>query len=85
MWSVLRCSTVYTNGEEIIIDDDFRRAFNTAYLELGGLGERVIGFCDYKLPSTNYPPGYPFDADECNFPLNNLRFLGIYTNIYKCR
>lgn len=39
------------------------------------------GFCDYKLPTDKYPPGYPFDADEQNFPLTGLRFLGLVSMI----
>lgn len=58
-----------------------KEAFNNAYLELGGLGERVIGFCDFKLPADEFPKGYPFDADEQNFPLTNLRFLGLVSMI----
>ncbi|KAH6930492.1 hypothetical protein HPB50_014086 [Hyalomma asiaticum] len=38
-------------------------------------------FCDYKLPTDKYPPGYPFDADEQNFPLTGLRFLGLVSMI----
>lgn len=76
-----RCSTVYVNGEEKPIDQEFKEAFNTAYLELGGLGERVIGFCDYSLPIDKYPPGYPFDPDEGNFSLDCLRFLGLVSMI----
>lgn len=38
-----RCSTIYINGEEKVMDDEMKDAFNNAYLELGGLGERVIG------------------------------------------
>ena len=26
-----------------------------AYLELGGLGERVLGFCDFLLPADQFP------------------------------
>lgn len=59
-----RCSTIFINGGEKVLDEEMKDAFNTAYLELGGLGERVIGFCDFKLPSDKYPPGYPFDPDE---------------------
>ena len=76
-----RCSTAYVNGEEIPIEQKFKDAFNSAYLELGGLGERVIGFCDYTLSLDKYPPGYPFDADEGNFPLSELRFLGLISMI----
>merc|ERR1711950_50608 len=56
-------------------------AFETAYMELGGLGERVLGFCDYMLPADKYPAGYPYDADEENFPLEGLRFVGLMSMI----
>ena len=52
-----------------------------AYLELGGLGERVLGFCDLFLPAEDFPPGYVFDADEENFPLTGLRFVGLMAMI----
>ena len=38
-----RCSTIFTNGEEKPLTEEWREAFNQAYLELGGLGERVLG------------------------------------------
>ncbi|KAH9522382.1 Sodium/potassium-transporting ATPase subunit alpha-1 [Dermatophagoides farinae] len=76
-----RCSTIFINGEEKVLNDELKDAFNTAYLELGGLGERVIGFCDLALPLDKFPKGYPFDADEANFPLDNLRFLGLISMI----
>ncbi|OQR70780.1 sodium/potassium-transporting ATPase subunit alpha-like [Tropilaelaps mercedesae] len=76
-----RCGTIFINGKEKVLDEEMKEAFNNAYLELGGLGERVIGFCDYKLPADQYPKGYPFDADEQNFPLTNLRFLGLVSMI----
>ncbi len=38
-----RCSTIFINGEEKPLSEDWRDAFNQAYLELGGLGERVLG------------------------------------------
>ena len=38
-----RCSTILINGEEHEIDEQWRETFNQAYLELGGLGERVLG------------------------------------------
>jgi len=45
-----RCSTILLHGEEREMTQDWRDAFNQAYLELGGLGERVLGFCDCQLP-----------------------------------
>merc|ERR1719210_2813189 len=61
--------------------DEWKDAFNHAYLELGGLGERVLGFCDFMLDEEEYPTGYPFDPDEANFPLEGLRFAGLMSMI----
>ena len=58
-----------------------KEAFNNAYFELGGLGERVLGFCDLMLPTDKYPTGYKFDGDEMNFPTTGLRFVGLMSMI----
>merc|ERR1711994_32952 len=76
-----RCSTIVVDGTERPLNDEWKDAFNTAYMELGGLGERVLGFCDMILPADKYPVGYPFDADEENFPLEGLRFVGLMSMI----
>jgi sodium/potassium-transporting ATPase subunit alpha len=76
-----RCSTILINGEEQELTEEWKTAFNTAYLELGGLGERVLGFCDYILPEADFPIGYPFNPDEENFPLSGLRFVGLMAMI----
>ena len=52
-----------------------------SYSELGSTGERVLGFCDLRLSKNEYPFGYSFDADEVNFPTQNLRFLGLISLI----
>jgi len=76
-----RCSTILIHGEEKPLTEEWKDAFNTSYLELGGLGERVLGFCDLMLPEDEYPKGYKFDADEENFPLTSLRFVGLMSMI----
>jgi len=76
-----RCSTILIEGEEKELDQEWKDAFNCAYLELGGLGERVLGFCDLVLDKEKYPEGFPFDADEQNFPLEGLRFVGLMSLI----
>jgi len=76
-----RCSTIVINGREMPMDERWKQAFETAYMELGGLGERVLGFCDYVLPKDEFPRGYGFDPDEENFPLTGLRFLGLMSMI----
>lgn len=50
-------------------------------MELGGLGERVLGFCDQLLPADKFPPGYNFDAETENFPLSGMRFVGLMSMI----
>lgn len=76
------CSTIYINGQEKVLDNELKDAFNTAYmLSLGGLGERVLGFCDLHLPLDQYPKGFKFDADEVNFPINGMRFVGLMSMI----
>merc|ERR1712226_1743030 len=76
-----RCSTILLNNEEKPLTEEWRDNFNQAYLELGGLGERVLGFCDYMLPADQFPLGYPYDPDEENFPLTGLRFVGLMSMI----
>ena len=76
-----RCSTILVKGEEKPLVDEWKEAFNNAYMELGGLGERVLGFCDLILDKEKYPENYAFDSDEQNFPLTNLRFLGLMSLI----
>ncbi|XP_074105448.1 sodium/potassium-transporting ATPase subunit alpha isoform X2 [Cotesia typhae] len=76
-----RCSTIFIGGKEKVLDEEMKEAFNNAYLELGGLGERVLGFCDYVLPSDKYPVGFKFNSDDPNFPTENLRFVGLMSMI----
>ena len=40
-----RCTTIVINGKELPMADQWK----DAYIELGGLGERVLGFCDFNL------------------------------------
>ena len=76
-----RCSTILLNGKEVPLDDKLKNSFQEAYEELGGMGERVIGLCDKFLPKEKFPFDYPFNADEENFPTNDLRFIGIVSMI----
>ncbi|VEL43593.1 unnamed protein product [Protopolystoma xenopodis] len=50
-----RCSTILINGREELISNQWKEAFNNAYMDLGGMGERVLGFCDFRLPAEEYP------------------------------
>jgi len=50
-----RSATIFVDGVERPMTDEWRESFNQAYLELGGLGERVLGFCDFVLPAQHFP------------------------------
>ncbi|TKR87080.1 hypothetical protein L596_011546 [Steinernema carpocapsae] len=76
-----RCKTIILNGKEVELDDKLRQEFNTAYLELGGMGERVLGFCDFRLSTAQFPRGFEFDTEEVNFPVEGLRFVGLMSMI----
>ena len=51
--------------------------FRYACAELGGLGERLVAFCDYRLPPKRFPPGFAFSSHQINFPLSGFRLLGL--------
>ena len=76
-----RCSTILIDGEEKKMSEEWKEAFNNAYMELGGLGERVLGFCDFYLDKEQFPSGFPFDGEDLNFPLEGLRFVGLMSMI----
>ncbi|GAA27822.2 Na+/K+ transporting ATPase subunit alpha K01539 sodium/potassium-transporting ATPase subunit alpha, partial [Clonorchis sinensis] len=76
-----RCSTILLEGKEETMTDEWRDQFNSAYLELGGMGERVLGFCDVRLPKETFGKDFKFNVDEVNFPITNMRFVGLMSMI----
>ncbi|XP_044134056.1 potassium-transporting ATPase alpha chain 2-like [Bufo gargarizans] len=76
-----RCSTIMIGGQEVPLDAEMKDNFQEAYIALGSLGERVLGFCQILLPSSAYGPGYPFNVESENFPLEKLCFVGLISMI----
>ncbi|KAM4556085.1 sodium/potassium-transporting ATPase subunit alpha-2 [Fundulus diaphanus] len=76
-----RCSTILIHGQEEPLDENWRDDFQNAYMELGGLGERVLGFCHLNLSSSQFPRGFTFDGEVPNFPTEQLCFLGLISMI----
>ncbi|XP_071777684.2 sodium/potassium-transporting ATPase subunit alpha-2 [Centroberyx gerrardi] len=76
-----RCSTIMIHGQELPLDDNWKDAFQNAYMELGGLGERVLGFCHVNMSSSQFPRGFTFDCEDMNFPTEQLCFLGLISMI----
>uniref|UniRef100_A0A8C5WM59 Sodium/potassium-transporting ATPase subunit alpha n=1 Tax=Leptobrachium leishanense TaxID=445787 RepID=A0A8C5WM59_9ANUR len=75
------CSTILIQGKEQPLDEELKEAFQNAYLELGGLGERVLGFCHYYFPEELHPKGFAFDTEDVNFSTENLCFVGLMSMI----
>jgi sodium/potassium-transporting ATPase subunit alpha len=78
---VQRCSTIVLNGEVVPMTDDHKAAFEANNAELGALGERVLGFCYLDLDAEKFPDDFAFEAQPCNFPLENLTFVGLTSMI----
>jgi sodium/potassium-transporting ATPase subunit alpha len=73
-----RCSSILIHGSNAPLTDEWRIKFNAAYNELGGLGERVLGFCDTCIWA---PDNTVFSVSSGNVPLNGLRFTGLVSLI----
>jgi sodium/potassium-transporting ATPase subunit alpha len=76
-----RCSTIMMHGKERPLDENLKESFNRSYMELGGLGERVLGFCHSYLDASQFPRGYEFNNEEVNFPVDDLTFVGLMSMI----
>lgn len=76
-----RCDHILINGKQQRLSSDVAEKFDNAYVQLGGLGERVIGFADLLLPLDKFPIGFKFDGENLNFPVEGLRFIGLVSMI----
>ncbi|KAJ5078231.1 intein-containing sodium/potassium-transporting atpase subunit alpha precursor [Anaeramoeba ignava] len=66
---ITRCSTIMINGEELELTEEWRRRYEEANEIFADNGERVLGFCQLRLPYPKYSKSYPFDVTEFNFPI----------------
>ena len=76
-----RCTSILVGDKEEEMTDQWKERVEAAYLELGGMGERVLGFCDLDLSARDYPQGFHVEDNEPNFPLEGLRFVGLMSMI----
>ena len=76
-----RCSHIMIEGEVVEMTEQWAERFNAAYMELGGMGERVLGFAQCFLDEAACPKGFAFDTDEINFQTENLTFVGLMSMI----
>merc|ERR1711970_851819 len=76
-----RCSYIVNKGSVDKMNDSWEKNFNDAYMTLGGMGERVLGFCHCWLDKEKYPMGYEFDTEAENYPMHDLTFVGLISMI----
>jgi sodium/potassium-transporting ATPase subunit alpha len=58
-----RCSKMLVGGEEVDFSTELREEVNKANDDFGKLGERVLAFARYRLPTDKYKKGeYKFDV-----------------------
>ncbi|XP_037293615.1 sodium/potassium-transporting ATPase subunit alpha-4 [Manduca sexta] len=75
------CSYVHTDDGLQPLTQQAKKELKANFVKLANMGERVIGYCDLKLPLNDYPLGYKFDTQQRNFPVEDLNFLGAISMI----
>ena len=77
---VSRCTHIMIDGQPKLFDEKMKARYQECYETLGGLGERVLGLCSYRLPES-YGRDYDFDTDSPNFPMEGFCFVGLLSLI----
>lgn len=75
------CNTVRTDEGDQPMSPQVKKELKANFIKLANMGERVIGYCDLKLPLLSYPLGYKFDTQTRNFPIEDLSFVGAISMI----
>ncbi|XP_068631655.1 sodium/potassium-transporting ATPase subunit alpha-B-like [Battus philenor] len=78
---VEHCANVITDNGVNPLTPQLKKELKANFIKLANMGERVIGYCDYKLPIESYPLGYKFDTQNRNFPIEDLTFIGAISMI----
>ena len=78
-----KCDTILIDGKDVKIDETIKQQFREACEKLAGMGQRVLALVDLPLDPKKFPPSYNFstDEEEPNFPLDDLRFVGLMSMI----
>ncbi|KAI8435706.1 hypothetical protein MSG28_003956 [Choristoneura fumiferana] len=75
------CASVMTDEGNQPMTPQLKRELKANFIKLANMGERVIGYADLKLPVATFPPGFKFDTQNRNFPLEALSFVGALSMI----
>ncbi|XP_049874468.1 sodium/potassium-transporting ATPase subunit alpha-like [Pectinophora gossypiella] len=72
-----RSSTITYNNKTINLSKDMKTSIEKAVEDLAVTGERVLAFADLELSTSEFPLGFEFDSENVNFPVVNMRLLGL--------
>lgn len=75
------CSSILQDGKPVPMTAELQAGVEVSVHELAGMGERVLGFCEFVLPKDQFPKNFEFDSDTGNFPLDGLCFVGLLSLI----
>jgi len=70
------CKYIMFNGKKLELTEELKDEFVAAYEELGGLGERVLGFAYSELPAS-FDKNFAYAQKPTNFPSDDLIFVGL--------
>jgi sodium/potassium-transporting ATPase subunit alpha len=78
-----RCTKMLVGGEEVDFNQELKDEVNKANSDFGKLGERVLAFARYRLPSDKYKKGeYKFDVKTWkNWGLDAKQHTDAYENV----
>ncbi|CAF0971223.1 unnamed protein product [Brachionus calyciflorus] len=79
-----KSSEILINDQNISLDETWRKKIDDACFNFAKNGERVLAICDFRLDPEKYTVDYYFqidDNDEPNFPMNQMRFIGLISMI----
>lgn len=72
-----RCTHIMVDGTTREMSDADRERVNKNLTTLMKEGERVLGFAQKNLPSSEFPENFEFDTENVNFPMEGLVFVGL--------
>jgi len=75
-----KCLSYYSNGQVTTKNAAFEATYTKSYEDLGGRGERVLGFAYKEL--TGFKEDFQFSQKpKPNFPMDDLTFIGLLSLI----
>merc|ERR1719223_858575 len=75
-----KCTSYFANGKTSSKDAEFERTYTQSYEDLGGRGERVLGFAFKEL--SGFKNDFKFSQKpKPNFPIDDLTFVGLFSLI----